>query len=560
MPRSYQPVEQNTFVAGLITEASPLTFPPNASLDEQNFILNKDGSRSRRLGIDFEESFSAITGDNTIAPGKTELAVESFKWSNVDGDPNKTIICVQVGTKVDFFDGDSVPLSAGLFFSYTPPGATGAKYSFAAVDGNLVVTTGSKDVLVFTYNSITQVLSVDTKRLLIRDFFGLDDINDGIDYRLGTNISTRPTGIYTGQHAYNLMNQTWALPRASFNGNDYGQDPVDMFHRLVGKWPSNADSVIPYLYANTDATAGTKTLTRFDAENININNPENTPAPMGYFIIDALDRGDSRKAELVKLDQKYPVVLGNAGSLANALAVIPKDSTPAGASCACEYAGRVWYAGFPGSVIGGDTHSPKMSSYVLFSKLVSDPTDIVCCYQVGDPTSKDDSALVDTDGGFLRVQGAFNIIQMVNLGNLLLVFAENGVWSVQGGSSYGFTATNYKVAKITSSGCTSPGSIVVVENAAFYWSRDGIYSIGPNQYGDYIATNVTKKTVQRYYNNIPVDVANRAQGVYDSFEQQVKWIFNNGKFDIGINTELVLDVNIGAFYKLVIQPIPFTPT
>jgi hypothetical protein len=29
-----------SFTKGLITEASPLTFPENASIDERNFVLN----------------------------------------------------------------------------------------------------------------------------------------------------------------------------------------------------------------------------------------------------------------------------------------------------------------------------------------------------------------------------------------------------------------------------------------------------------------------------------------------------------------------------------------
>ena len=37
-----------SFIQGLVTEASPLTFPENASIDEDNFVLNRDGSRSRR--------------------------------------------------------------------------------------------------------------------------------------------------------------------------------------------------------------------------------------------------------------------------------------------------------------------------------------------------------------------------------------------------------------------------------------------------------------------------------------------------------------------------------
>ena len=29
-----------TFIQGLVTEASPLTFPENASIDEENFVID----------------------------------------------------------------------------------------------------------------------------------------------------------------------------------------------------------------------------------------------------------------------------------------------------------------------------------------------------------------------------------------------------------------------------------------------------------------------------------------------------------------------------------------
>src|SRR3546814_8375953 len=54
-------------------------------------------------------------------------------------------------------------------------------------------------------------------------------------------------------------------------------------------------------------------------------------------------------------------------------------------------------------------------------------------------------------GGFIRIEGAFNIVGLVNIGAALVVFAENGVWTISGGNSNGFTATGYKVTKITSS-------------------------------------------------------------------------------------------------------------
>lgn len=60
-----------TFVKGMITEASPLTYPEDASYDEDNMILYRKGNRSRRLGIDFESGYELLTldGESAAAPG-----------------------------------------------------------------------------------------------------------------------------------------------------------------------------------------------------------------------------------------------------------------------------------------------------------------------------------------------------------------------------------------------------------------------------------------------------------------------------------------------------------
>src|SRR3546814_15800129 len=76
MPRNVAPIEQNTFVAGLITEASPLTFPQNASLDEENFILSRKGSRARRLGMDLEDGYVIVDSGIPI-PTDHELHITS---------------------------------------------------------------------------------------------------------------------------------------------------------------------------------------------------------------------------------------------------------------------------------------------------------------------------------------------------------------------------------------------------------------------------------------------------------------------------------------------------
>jgi len=45
------------FNKGLITERGELTFPEGASVDELNMSLERDGSRRRRLGLEYESGF-----------------------------------------------------------------------------------------------------------------------------------------------------------------------------------------------------------------------------------------------------------------------------------------------------------------------------------------------------------------------------------------------------------------------------------------------------------------------------------------------------------------------
>lgn len=376
---------------------------------------------------------------------------------------------------------------------------------------------------------------------------GSEDSNiAGKNLREGSNISLRPT-ILTSRHLYNLRNQTWAIPRAPFDGGD---QPVDVIKQFVDKahvFPSNADYTSPFIYPKTDSTSS-KYIERFNPTDAVANSNGNGPAPMGYFIIDALDRGASRIAAFKQLRGQY-------GNFIYDISDLPADITNGGPTVIAQYSGRIFYSGFPGETIEGDTSSPKMASYVLFSQLVTDATSIVACYQANDPTSKDQSDLLDTDGGFIRIEGAFNINGLVNIGSALVVLAENGVWTISGGNNYGFTATSYKTTKITDSGCISQGSIVVVENAVMYWSRDGIYNLSTNQLGDLVSENVTKKTIQTFYNNISSTAAASCEGVYDSYEQKIKWLYNNRVDGTGKVTEICLDVNLGAYFKHTISNV-----
>lgn len=544
MPRQTSAVEISNFVAGLITEASPLTFPNNASLDEQNFVLRRDGSRRRRLGIDYEDGYSILSTGVVPGPGQ-EIAFETYQWANAGGDAAKTLVVVQVGNEIRVFDTSFGSVSFNLVYTHIVLGSnTVTKYSFATVDGDLVIASGAPDILLFKYKN--GVITPSTGRLLIRDLFGVSDEAAGENLRTGNGVTTRPATL-TPQHLYNLRNQTWAEPRKVVT-NEAVQDLISDFFLRSGivdssKYPSNADVVTFSVYP--DANDGDDRLTdRFNAFDV-INNPiGTTAAPKGYFIIDALSRGSSRMQEEVKLRGRYP-------QLTHAVSNLPVDLTPGGATVIAEYSGRVFYAGFSGEVSEGDENSPKMSSYVLFSQLVEDPSDIFNCYQSGDPTSKEEPDLLDTDGGFIRLEGAYGITRMIAVNNALVVVATNGVWLIQGGSDYGFKATNYLTTKVTSYGCNSPSSVVQVDTSVIYWGEDGIYVIAQNQYGDYIAENLTQKTIQTFYEDIPSLDRAYCAGTYDNYERKVYWTYGNRLQSSGSSKQLVFDTTLGAFYPFV---------
>lgn len=536
MARQTAAQEVNAFVKGIITEASPLTFPENASIDEENIVLNKDGSRRRRLGLDYEPNYRDIYTSVVPTP---DTAYGSFTWKSPGGYTDREFLVVQIGNTIHIFDNSLLPVSANRINTYSIGTDTRQVMSIDSIDGVLVIASGQASITSMDFDGTNLIRS--SGRLKIRDLFGVTDIIGSNDLLDGTNVAFRPSTI-TSAHAYNLRNQTFAIPRYVNNAESLS-DPIGEFKDTSGgsKYPSNADNVVTYLYA--DANDGDDRNTKRYFAKDNYNNPLGTNrAPVGYFIIDALERGTSRLNEISKLESQYP-------QLVKYINTLPQDITPGGASALCGFAGRMWFAGFSSKLTGGDSESPRMTSYVLFSKLVNTVPDIFKCYQEGDPTSAEIPDLVDTDGGFLRLDGAYNIQRMVNVGDSIMVIAENGVWKITGGSGYGFNATNYLTTKITEHGCTSKGSVVVVDNTFMYWSDDGIYHVSPNQYGDWIANNLTTNTIQTLFDSITYSNKVRCQGIYDSYQRQVRWLYNQ---EIGSNSEpeeLVLDVSLSAFYR-----------
>ena len=548
--------EYFTFVRGLITEANPFTFPENASLDEDNFELLRDGSRRRRLGLDYESGhLFKSTGIATTA--FDEMAVNTFVWASVNDNPVTSILVVQIGTKLWFFDLLKDSPSAGILNggnAFDMKGDPKNTASFSSVFGRLFVVNGQKGFYIIDYDSSTDSISATPRLITVRDIWGLDD-------GLAVN---REISSLSGDHEYNLVNQGWA-----------GGDP-DLSRKLYyiryydnrKLWPSNAAVVS----AGKDPTSGDKFVP------IQVERTEfgTTPAPKGFVFLDAFRRGASRNAafqgKTVKstptiINTSDPFNIGNfifseelfdTNQVRNSSHTFNNDETLGGLVTTTSYAGRAWFAGASSEVIQRDDKSPNLGGAVFFSQIVQNDDNSGKCHQDGDPTSEDNSDLLETDGGVVFIPEARNINYLKTVGRHLLVFAENGLWTISGGEE-NFTATGFEVSKISDVGTTSPEAVVSLEGFVMFWASPGIYIVQPDQVtGQLGAQNLSETTIQTFYNDIPSNKKCCVKAFFDGAERKVKWLFSDDDAETtssNYNRELVFDIVLQAFYTKTFSPL-----
>ena len=103
MARSTANKLYRTFVGGLITEASPLTYPENASIDEDNCIIFRKGNRTRRLGVEYEDGY-ALSAHALPSAQVADGGLKEFTWTAVNNNANINFLVQQVGDQVYFYD------------------------------------------------------------------------------------------------------------------------------------------------------------------------------------------------------------------------------------------------------------------------------------------------------------------------------------------------------------------------------------------------------------------------------------------------------------------------
>ncbi len=193
--------QYSNFSKGLLTESTPLNFPDNYSLDEQNLLLRVDGSRERRLGMQYENNNQL----NPTASTTSSVGMGFYKWEFADDKVSNTIGVVQVGQQLFFLDMETTNPSANLLNGGAAQSLSSVtsvdtpRLSFTDLNGILLITSSDFSAPIkITYNTGGDTITLTTLDILVRDLWGVDDGQEN-DEEIAL----------TDKHEYNLLNQGW---------------------------------------------------------------------------------------------------------------------------------------------------------------------------------------------------------------------------------------------------------------------------------------------------------------------------------------------------------------
>jgi len=493
MPQSLTQRVVNTFVKGLITEAGELTFPPDASVDELNCDLRRDGSRRRRKGAAKETNFELSSF--TVAD---DAITTTGAWYNVGGQSGLEFLVFQNGSTLHFYNKSGIPFSANIetatvnLLTYEVAGSVGAsnaKCTFTSLKGALIVVSEAINPIYIERDNVAETLTVTQIDFRVRDF----------DWQGDTTTYYDDEASPSDERKYDAQNTGW---------NTGNGAPTTLTKRLTHPWYAGKDSSGNYSATEWDKIYGGTSLTG-----------------NGHYILDFFSKDRAT---------------------ASGISGLTTETESSRFKTVANFAGRVFYAGLDSS---------KNTDVVLFSQIVENLNQAGECLQQNDPTSENFSDLLDTDGGVLKISGATGIKVLYVIDARLYIFAENGVWSVSGVDDF-FRPTAFSVKKITDIGIVDAGSFVVADGTPLWWSKNGIHTLAfdANE-GRPTESNLTISTIQSYWDRIPTDSKLKLVSTFDSLNKRIYWAWpDNGEtVESKVNNILVLDTAIQAFYPWYIE-------
>lgn len=211
MVRQLGQVSYNTFVKGLITEAGPLTFPDNATIEDMNCVLTLKGSHRRRYGLSEEADGKGFEFKDFLAHKNSCIA--SFFWTHIEKSIENNFLILIIGTTLFIFKVEqntpllfNKPLEQIPLDSYIIDQTLFKQTSCFFTSGKNLLFCGGPAVDPFYLQYEEGSFDVFPLALRIRDTQGIDD---------GLEVDQRPKTL-SDAHLYNLINQGWLYTGYSF--------------------------------------------------------------------------------------------------------------------------------------------------------------------------------------------------------------------------------------------------------------------------------------------------------------------------------------------------------
>lgn len=559
MPRSISVAVENSFIKGLITEATGLNQPENSCVETFDCIFDKTGKVSRRLGLDYESNNTLVTAS------AANSAIAEFLWKSVSKNGSISFQVVQLGATLHFFgisssntisnNKKSFTVNVNDFKILDAPSVVDVECAFATGNGLLFVAHPYCNPFFIEYDDETDTITTSEINIKVRDVRGLPNANTSGDI---LDSDYRPLfSEATPELSYNLLNQGWYTQYATTVGGTslfLGRSTLDFWRQIRqlnspphvtnrDDLPSESDIwwffKTPMVSPLDDINSLPKeAVSSYEIETSLERSTINSPAPKGHYILDAfnIDRSSisATDADTVK---------GAFNTLFSTTGIEVESSGYQRPSQIAFYAGRVFYGG---------TDSKGFNTKLYFTQIIDGSRYVDRCYQQEDPTKEDGADILSSDGGVIEIPDMASVIKLFVISDALYAFCTNGIWRISGSEGIGFTATDYSVVKIASIGALGARSFVDVEGVPIWWNTDGIWTIKQDG-GRPSVISITDTSIKTFFLDIPNSSKRYAKGEYNPFTRIIHWLYRSTaetdisdryKFDRILN----LDVATGAFY------------
>lgn len=112
---TWQVIQTAPFIGGLNTEINDLQDATQYTSSELNMVIKNNGTRARRLGIDYEEGYELSR--YTVASPKDETAFSMSEWTSFKDGDTVPYIVVQAGRYLYFYKNEGAPFSKNQVFA-----------------------------------------------------------------------------------------------------------------------------------------------------------------------------------------------------------------------------------------------------------------------------------------------------------------------------------------------------------------------------------------------------------------------------------------------------------